>query len=70
MNTSCDACGDQIHGEPPISNRQGDFCGIPCYTAFLHDWPDERLAMVPVLSDEAYLWDPDDPPDVSGFCHP
>jgi hypothetical protein len=68
MNTSCDACGDPIVGEPPITNRQGDFCGLSCYVAFLHDWPDTRE--VPVLSDEAYLWNPDEPPDVTAFCHP
>ncbi len=68
MSTTCDACGDPIHGEPTIRNRQGDFCGLPCYAAFLHEWPD--LKSVPVLSDEAYLWDPDDPPDTSTFCHP
>lgn len=68
MNTSCDACSDPICGEPPIANRQGDFCGLACYVAFLHEWPDPKT--VPVLSDEPYLWDPDEPPDPTTFCHP
>jgi len=68
MNTQCDQCGDQIHGEPPIANRQGDFCGSRCYAQFLLELPDP--ASVPALPDEAELWDPDAPPFLPDFCHP
>lgn len=69
MNAACEHCGRPIEGEPPVSNRQGDFCGARCYTQFLLELPDPR-PFAPAIPDEASPWDPDDPPFLPAFCHP
>lgn len=67
MNTQCDNCGVVLSGEDAITNRRGTFCTTDCDLRHAADVAD---AYVPVLSDEAWLFDPDSPPDLPSFCHP
>lgn len=40
MNTTCECCGCRIYGDPPISDRNGAFCGIRCFYEFRQDVPE------------------------------
>lgn len=70
MNTTCEQCGRVLQDQelplnlPPGRDR---FCGLACQAAFNQE---AEAPAVPVLSDEQYLWDPDNQPDLTGFCHP
>lgn len=70
MNATCEYCGAVLQDQelplnlPPARDR---FCGLPCQIAASME---AEAPAVPVLSDEPYLWDLDDPPDTATFCHP
>lgn len=69
-NESCQHCGRVLQYQelplnlPPARDR---FCGLTCQIAASQE---TEAPAVPVMSDEPYLWDPDNPPDTANFCNP